>query len=414
MKILIVQHHGFLNGSGGTEKICCYLANNLVNNNFEVEIATNQNSHGSPFFSLDEKIKITNIFDSQVIQKSTLELHNYKGKNPFFWVYYKILKKYSKNYNKVLLKKWGGIDELNKFNLNNRSQAWGKYILESRPDLIITMSISSLLEISFKNDYNIPIINSVNGRPDYDYSDLLWYRSDKEMKLLKDAYKSLSGIQVLFESYKEYLPDTFKGKSFTITNPVFQIDDSEIVNHYNEKERFKIVNIATLATNCKQQDVAILVFSRLANKYLNWDLHFWGIGSDLEMLQNLVRQLNIEDRVFFNGFTSNPIDKLKESDVFIFPSKYEGFGLALVEAMTVGLPCIGFETCSGVNELIEHNKNGFLVKNEEEMKEALVALITNTDLRKEMGANAHEMAKKHNEKDVLDEWIGQINQFLVQ
>lgn len=61
MKILIIQVRGFLNGSGGTEKICCYLANNLVKNNFEVEIATNENTSGNPFFPLDEEVRITNI-----------------------------------------------------------------------------------------------------------------------------------------------------------------------------------------------------------------------------------------------------------------------------------------------------------------------------------------------------------------
>lgn len=96
MKILIIQVRGFLNGSGGTEKICCYLANNLVKNNFEVEIATNENTSGNPFFPLDEEVRITNIFDSQLIQKHLLELNNYKGKNPFSWIYYKVVKKYAK------------------------------------------------------------------------------------------------------------------------------------------------------------------------------------------------------------------------------------------------------------------------------------------------------------------------------
>ncbi|MFQ6599077.1 glycosyltransferase [Flavobacterium sp. C3NV] len=414
MKIVVIQHSGFLNGTGGTEKIGCFLSNILSENNFEVEIATNQESGGKPMFQLNEKVKITNIFDKNVPQKKLLELYNYKGRNPFSWIYYKIQKKYYKAYNKKFLKKMNGIDEFNKFNLYQRSQAWKNYIVKSNPDLIITMTINSLLEITFGNEYNIPIINSVNGRPDYDYSDILWYRSKSDMELLKDSYKHLTAIQVLFDSYKNYLPDTFKGKSFTIPNPVFQIDDSEIVNHYKEKERFKILNVASLVTSCKQQDIAINVFSRIAAKYSTWDLHFWGIGDDLEALQNQVDQLKLEDRVFFNGFTKNPIAKMKESDVFIFPSKYEGFPLALTEAMSVGLPSIGFQTCSGVNELIENNVNGFLVNNESELQESLENLIVNKDLRKQFGANAHHMMKKFNENNVSDKWIDVINQILTK
>ncbi|TDO72797.1 glycosyltransferase involved in cell wall biosynthesis [Flavobacterium chryseum] len=412
MKIVIIQHSGFLNGTGGTEKICCFLSNILSKNNFEVEIATNQESGGNPMFQLDEKVKITNIFDKNVPQKKLLELYNYRGKNPFLWIYYKIQKKYYKVYNKNFLKKMNGIDEFNKFNLHQRSQAWKDYIVKSNPNLIITMTINSLLEITFENEYNIPIINSVNGRPDYDYSDILWYRSKIDIELLRDSYKNLSAIQVLFDSYKNYLPNTFKGKSYTIPNPVFQIDDSEIVNHYKEKERFKILNVASLVTSCKQQDVAIRVFSKIVDKYPTWDLHFWGIGDDLEALQNQVKQLKLEDRVFFNGFTKKPIDKMKESDVFIFPSKYEGFPLALTEAMSVGLPSIGFQTCSGVNELIENNVNGFLVNNERELQESLENLIVSKDLRKQIGANAHQMIKKFNENNVSGKWIDVINQIL--
>lgn len=411
MKIVIIQVRGFLNGSGGTEKIGCYLANNLAKNNFEVEIATNENTSGNSFFFLDEAVRITNIFDNQNIQKHLLDLNNYKGKNPFSWMFHKVKKKYAKLRNRILLKKMGGIDGLNTFNLYHRSQSWNKYIIRTKPDLIITMSIGSLLEITYTNNYKIPIINSVNGRPDYDYSDLLWYRSKSEMRLLKEAYKNLTAIQILFDSYKNYLPDTFKGKAVTISNPVLQVDDSEIVDHFREKERFAIINIASLVTSCKQQDIAISVFSRIANKYLNWDLHFWGVGNDLEILQSQVKKLGLDGRVFFNGFTNDPMSKMKESDLFIFPSKYEGFPLALVEAMSVGLPCVGFETCSGVNELIRHTSNGFLVKDEDAMCESLEVLMTDKDLRKKMGINAHEMVKKYNEKDVMNKWLDLITQF---
>ena len=412
MKIVIIQCSGFLNGTGGTEKIGCFLSNILSENNFEVEIATNQESDGNPMFLLNESAKVINIFDKNVPQKKLLELYNYKGRNPFFWIYYKVQKKYYKVYNKKFLKKMNGIDEFNKFNLYQRSQSWKNYIVKSNPDLIITMTIDSLLEITFENEYNIPIINSVNGRPDYDYSDILWHRSKIDMELLRDSYKHLSAIQVLFDSYKDYLPDTFKGKAFTIPNPVFQVDDLEIVNHYKEKERFKILNVASLVTSCKQQDIAINVFSKIADKHTTWDLHFWGIGDDLEALQNQVKQLKLEDRVFFNGFTKNPIDKMKESDVFIFPSKYEGFGLALTEAMSVGLPGIGFQSCSGVNELIENNVNGFLVHNESELQESLENLIVSKDLRNQIGTNAHQMMKKFNENNITNKWIDVINQIL--
>lgn len=412
MKILLIQHHGFINGSGGTEKICCFLSNNFIQNNFEVEIATNQNIEGKPMFPLDNRIKISNIFSEEIVQKEIKELYNYEGINPFLWIYYKVKKKIDKVRNKKLLGLLGNEEDIYKFNLGERSKAWNRFITESKPSLIITMSIGSLLEITYNNSYDIPILDSVNGRPDYDFTDLLWYRSNVEMQLLKKSYNHLSGIQVLFDSYKKYLPSTFNGKSFTIPNPVFQLNDSQIINHLIKKERYTIINIASLNASCKQQNIAISIFSQIAHKYLNWDLEFWGIGNDLEMLKIQVKNLGLEHRVFFRGFTNEPIQKLLNSDLFIFPSKYEGFPLALTEAMSVGLPCVAFESCSGVNELISNDSNGFLSTDEKEMQNQLENLINDRELRKKIGLSSHKSVQQYTETNVSNKWLEMIQKFL--
>lgn len=412
MKILFIQHKDFINGSGGTEKICCFLANNFAALNYQVEIATNQNISGKPVFPLDENIKVTNIFDPNVIQKHLYTFQNYKGKNPLLWIQHKIKKKYTKFLNKSLSRKMGGADGLFEFNLKQRSEAWKKYIDLTQPDLIITMSIASLLEITYQNEYNIPIINSVNGRPDYDYSDILWYRSEKEMSLLKDSYRHLSAIQVLFDSYKEFLPETFQGRCVTIPNPVPQIDEKQTITHLNKKERYSIINIASLAVDCKQQNVAINTFSKLANKYPHWDLYFWGTGTGYGILNQQIETAGLQNRVFLMGFTDHPLEQLKKSDIFIFPSKYEGFPLALTEAMSVGLPSVGFKSCSGVNELIQHQENGFLAEDETEMAGYLEALIQDDMLRQSLGENAHSAMKKYDQKKVLREWEDLVHIFI--
>lgn len=410
MKILFIQHQNFLNGQGGTEKICSFLANGFARENHEVTIATNQNIHGKPIFPLDKSIKIDNIFDSSIIQIEEKKWENYHGKNPFKWLSRKVLKKRAKLYNKNLYKKYSGKDNLYQFNLRQRSKQWRTYIDNLNPDLIITMSISTLLEISFENEYKIPIVNSVNGRPDYDYSDILWHRSKIEMKLLKESYKSLSGIQVLFDSYQKYLPNTFSGKVRVIPNPVDQKTNKIILN--TKKEEYKIVHLGTINLSCKQQHKAVEIFSEVADEFPNWNLYFWGTGSDSDQLKKLIFSKNLQNRIFVKGFTQEPNKVLENADIFIFPSAYEGFSLALTEAMSLKLPVLGFQYCSGVNELIENGKTGFLAQDQNEMKNQLQELMRNPILRKDLGEKAHESIKKYAPENILKEWKNFINEIV--
>lgn len=404
MKILLIQHLNFLNGSGGTEKICTFLANGFHHFGHEVEIATCQDIEGKPVFPLNTGIKVTNIFSGNMPQTRLKPLFNYKGSHPVEWIRYKIRKKAAKKANKEILKKMGGAEGLFKHNLRIRAKAWREYIELQQPDIIITMSVSSVLEITFENEYRIPIINSVNGRPDYDYSDILGYRSPFEMDLLKNAYKSLSGIQILFESYRDFLPETFQGKINVIPNPVPQFNDNEIVEHESLKQQYKIINVATLANHCKQQLLAVEAFAAVSKKYPEWELHFWGEGEDFDFLNDAIKELHLQDKIFLNGYTNDPISKLKESDIFIFPSKYEGFPLALTEAMSSGLPVLGLSNCSGVNELITHQISGFLAEDVDELKQYLEQLMEDSGLRSKMGNNGHSEMTGFNPEKILDRW----------
>lgn len=403
-KIVLIQHTAFINGRGGTEKICSFLANHFCSLGYDVEVATNENIQGKEVYPLNNKIKLVNIYYPDIKQITLNPIYSYKGKNPFLWLKYKFQKKKAKFLNKTILNKVGGEDELYKFNLRQRANAWKKYIEITNPDLIITMSIGSLLEITFENEYDIPIINSTNGRPDHDYTDVLWYRSDIDMQMLKDSFKKLDVTQILFNDYKDFLPETFKGKCIHIGNPIPQLEQKEIVNHLLEKDKNIILHIGSLVLTHKQQDILIRAFAKIADKYPNWDLHFWGTGRDENTIGKLISNLKLQNRVFLNGFTDNPMEKLKNADIFVFPSRHEGFPLALGEAMSAGLPSIGLSYCCGINQMIINGENGFLAENEDELEIYLKQLIENKKLRKEMGLKAHQMMKNFAPDKIKKQW----------
>lgn len=405
MKIVLIQHVCFLNGIGGTEKICSILANLFVANGYQVEIVTNEDVIGGAVFPLNKSVRVTNIYDPNIEQIEEIPLYNYKGKNPLLWIKYKAKKKYAKWYNRRLRKRMGGEEQIYLFNLRNRAQVWARFFKREKPDVIITMSIASLVEVTFENSLRIPIINSVNGRPDYDYSDTLGQRPFYLFRLLKNAFSELNGIQILFDNYRSFLPDNFKGRIAVIHNPIDHIEPNKLVLHTIEKIRYKIIHVARLDIGCKQQDLAIAVFSALATKYPEWDLEFWGIGPDYEILHMQIANFGLGERVFLRGFTDDPIAEMQKSDIFIFPSKYEGFGLALAEAMSVGLPCIGLSSCSGVNELIVNGENGFLANSAEEMEYFLERLMGDAALRQQIGFKASLSMKRYSKTAMERGWL---------
>lgn len=402
MRIVLVQHQYFLNGTGGAEKMCSFLANGFLAMGHEVEIATNEDVLGKAMFPLDAQIKVTNIFNPSVFQVELKPLVNYRGKNPIKWVLEKIKKKRARAFNKKLAQKYD--NQIFEFNLKNRAKAWKSYFDKVQPDLVITTSLASALEITYANDYSFPIVNSVNGRPDYDYTSILGKRDPQEEALLKATFKKLAGVQVLFGSYTSFLPETFLGRSFVISNPVPQVELGMRVDHLLKKTRYTISHIARLDNACKQQSVAIEVFSRLFSDYPNWDLEFWGVGTDAALLQKMIAKKGLTNRVSLKGFTDKPLEKLQETAVFIFPSKYEGFGLALAEAMAIGLPVLGLKSCSGVNELIQHEKNGFLAEDEEELISYLKGLMDSPSLRQAMGQVGVETMKTYAPEVILKHW----------
>ena len=80
-------------------------------------------------------------------------------------------------------------------------------------------------------------------------------------------------------------------------------------------------------------------------------------------LKNEIKNLGLESKVILCGETKQVTEKYNSASIFAFPSAYEGFSLALTEAMSSGLPVIGCKDCLSVSSLVEHGVNGLLSDN---------------------------------------------------
>jgi glycosyltransferase involved in cell wall biosynthesis len=115
-----------------------------------------------------------------------------------------------------------------------------------------------------------------------------------------------------------------------------------------------------------------------------------GEGSEESTIRELVRRKGLQENVRFAGFQSNPYRYMSRSSVFAFPSLSEGFGMVLVEAMTCSLPVVSADCVAGPNEILQNGKCGILVPvgDEGALAQAIVTMLTNTELRERLISEA--------------------------
>ena len=139
-----------------------------------------------------------------------------------------------------------------------------------------------------------------------------------------------------------------------------------------------------------------------------WNVELWGAEDRAKYtkeLKKIISDHNLEKRVFLKGTTNNVTAVLQQGDIFVFPSAYEGFGLTLAEAMSVGLPGIGYKNCVAVNEIIKDGENGFLAEDGvEALTEKMQQLMRDQELRQRMGKAAHESMKQYAAENIWGQW----------
>lgn len=129
-----------------------------------------------------------------------------------------------------------------------------------------------------------------------------------------------------------------------------------------------IINVARIDGVQKRQHLLIEAFAKIKDKYPDWRVEIWGETGYDDKYYNKCRKLLIDTKtnkqILFCGTCDNVLKKLETAKIFTFPSSYEGFPLSLTEAMSAGLPAIGYQNCPAVNELIKDGENVFYVKME--------------------------------------------------
>lgn len=142
-------------------------------------------------------------------------------------------------------------------------------------------------------------------------------------------------------------------------------------------------------------------------KQPNWQLHIYGTAHPKNIYQNQANRLKIENSVKFFTPNKNIQEIFLKSSIYVMSSRFEGFGMVLIEAMSCGVPCISYDCPYGPANIISNYQNGYIVKNNDtiEFANKIIHLIENQNLRLNFGVMAKENVKKYNIEVIVKKWI---------
>jgi glycosyltransferase involved in cell wall biosynthesis len=341
---------------GGAERVISELANSLSQNGHNVSVVLWLG--GNQFYQLDDKVKLID-FKLQHASKLDKIIGLLK-------VTYKLRKLY----------------------------------MQEKPDAVISfLTRTNIIAILSGLFLDTKIFISERNNP------YLWDNNSQLILLLRNfTYKRATGFIAQTKTAQKLASQKFHIGSQVIANPIKSISLSPDI----KKEKI-ILNIGRLHEQ-KGQKYLLEAFSKLNTR--EWKLVILGEGPERANLESLALTLEIQDYVDMPGSVNNIDEWLQKASIFAFPSMYEGFPNALLEAMGAGLPCISFDCDTGPRDLIRNNKNGILIplKDVNTLTKALKGLINDEEKRDEIASEAKKVTNIYGVNNITKKLLNYINE----
>lgn len=381
MNILLANLTKMVGDSGGMAKVTCAFAHEMKVRGHRVSLVYSDVQTGDFYYPLDKDIP-------------AYDIRHYKGKSISYPWYLKVKREFYRTFDKQKARTVN--DEFAASFLLDHL----KDVLQTvQPDVIVSFQPAASKMLLCDLQTKIPVITMSHGDPeDYFHT----YPKEEIPALEKSAV-----CQVLLPSFEKHLKDHLPNvKTVVIGNAIPQYDAQADLSA--QKDTYKILFVGRLSKNHKRPHLLIEAFAGLADEFPNWNVELWGAEDGkayYKELQLLIKKHHLENRVFLKGPTNDVPSVLQQGDIFAFPSAYEGFGLALGEAMSMGLPAVGYKSCSAVNELIKDGENGYLCEDGiEPLRIALQKIMKNQQVRMQMGKFAKVSMEKYSSRAIWNEW----------
>lgn len=344
----------FISGvtGGGAEKVTCAIASYLVGKGHEVELLTM--SDEEPTYPLDGRV-----------------------------TRYCLLKE----------------SERKNFVINNllRFLRFAKYLITKKPNAYLAMLPTNIITmLSLRFLISAKVIAAERANP-------ASYKQKTQTKLAALAKKADGWVFQTDDQNNWYSVRTSLQKSIVIPNAI----NPDVLKQPISRKRNKTIVTAGRFTNQKNHALLINAFAKIAEKHHDYKLVIYGEGPNRTNLIQLVKDLKLSDRVLLPGYSSEVIENVSKSSLFVLSSDFEGMPNALMEAMAMGVPSISTD-CEGggARFLIKNKKNGILVPigDLEALVSAMDKVLSDQTFAESIGLEAHNICNVLAPNIIYGQW----------
>lgn len=285
--------------------------------------------------------------------------------------------------------------------ITKRLASLRRVLKTENPDFAIGLMTSNSFELWLASLFlKIPIVNTEHNsfeRP----ADAPFNLKDKVEKFI--LTKLFKANTLLTEADKRCLP-SWQRNIYVLYNPLALTP----VDEFPSKSKTIIAVGRIDAWHYKGFDLLIDAWSKVASRFPDWRLKIVGAGNNtsLEFLKNKAREGEVEKQFEICSFSKNIDEAYRDANIFVLSSRYEGFGLVLIEAMSQGCACIACDYNGRQRELVEDKKDALVCNagDVETMANDIALLISNDELRNRIQKNAIVRSHYFDITHVMDRW----------
>lgn len=365
MKVTFLVYNVF--GMGGTVRTVVNTANYLVSKGYDIEIVSIRKTRKTPMFNLDSGISIQYLYDARRPKESTV-LGSFK----------QLIKNYITKIPSFLIDR--NEDLYHMFNIMTDIKLY-RVLKTLKTDILIT-TIPSFNLLSAKYvSHNIIKVGQEHKVFDQ--------HADTLKKKIYKHYHQLDVLTCLTDEEK----NGFEKILSLSKEKIIKIPNGTEIPFQTANLKNKTIIAAGRYVPDKGFDLLIQAFALVNDEFPDWRVKIFGAGIEKEYLREEIFRTESYNNVFLMPKSNKLFDEMQTASIYALSSRHESFGMVIIEAMSVGLPCVAFNSL-GPKELIKHEENGLLVDREDVVAfaDSLARLMKSYDLREKLGNNAKTYA----------------------